>query len=344
MNEARKGRRRTTLQDVAARAQVSTATVSKVIHGHADIGGATRQRVEQALRDLDYRPVGRPDPPRTTTIVAAFDSFGPSYSPEVLSGLMDAATRLGVRVVADFCPAPGRSPSAKDWVQRHVSAGAGAAILVTAPISSQLTDAAAGHGLPLVAIDPKTDPGPGVSTIGSTNWAGAASAAAHLIELGHRRIAFAGLDLETDYLAERYSGFRSSLERAGVPLRPEYIGYGGTDFQHGQQIGARYAQMDEPPTGVVAATDSVALGVIESARRHGMVCPDDVSVVGFDDMLPARWSTPLLTTVRQPLAEMGALAVRAALDLLSGEQTGAQQLHLATTLIVRDSTRSLRAE
>lgn len=326
---------------MADRAGVSVATVSKVIHRHADVGAATRQRVEAALRDLDYTPVGRPEPPRVVTVVVAFDSFGTVYATEVLGGLMEQIVASGVRAVADLSPAPGRPPTAEDWVLRHAAAGVRGAVLVTAAIPSELIDAAERHGVALVAIDPKTEVGTAVTTIGATNWAGATSATNHLVELGHRRIAFAGMDLTTDFAAERFAGYRSSLERAGLVLDPQYVGYGGTGFEHGQQIGARFARLPAPPTAVVSVSDGVALGVIESARGFGLDCPDDISVVGFDDVQPARWSTPLLTTVRQPLSEMGALAARTLLELMEGTRPSSPHIHLATSLIVRDSTRAL---
>ena len=319
------------------------ATVSKVIHGHDDVGAATKQRVNRALRDLDYTPVGRPDSPRVPSIVAAFDHFGTVYETEVLAGIMRQAIASSARVVVDLSPGPERAPGFEDWVLRHAAAGVRGALLVTSRITSELVESAERHGVALVAVDPKTEAGTSVTTIGATNWAGTASATDHLLELGHTRIAFAGMDLATDYAAERFAGYRSSLERAGITVDSDHVGYGGTEFEDGQRIGTRFATLEKPPTAVVAVSDGVALGLIEAARAHGLSCPDDISVVGFDDVQPARWSTPLLTTVRQPLAEMGALAIRSVLDLIDGKQPSTPHIHLATSLIVRDSTRRVGA-
>lgn len=314
------------------------ATVSKVIHGHDDVGAATRQRVDRALRDLDYTPVGRPHSPRVPSIVAAFDNFGTVYETEVLAGIMRQAIASSARVVVDLSPRPERGAGVDDWVVRHAAAGVRGALLVTSHITADLVESAERNGVALVAVDPKTEAGTTVTTIGATNWAGTASATDHLLGLGHTLIAFAGMDLATDYSAERFAGYRSSLERAGITVNPDYIGYGSTEFEDGQRIGARFATLEEPPTAVVAVSDGVALGLIETARAHGLSCPEDISVVGFDDVQPARWSTPLLTTVRQPLAEMGALAIRSLLDLIDGTQPSAPHIHLATSLIIRDST------
>ena len=295
--------------------------------------------MERALRELDYTPVGRPLSPRAPSIVATFENFGTVYSAEVLAGIMRQSVTSEVRVVVDLAPAADRGTGVEDWMLRHAAAGARGALMVTSRITTELLDAADRNGVAIVAVDPKTDAGSAVTTIGATNWAGTASATDHLLGLGHTRIAFAGLDHATDFAAERFAGYRSSLERAGVALDPDYVGYGGTEFVDGQRIGALFAALRTPPSAVVAVSDGVALGVIEAARAHGLSCPDDISVTGFDDLQPARWSTPLLTTVRQPLAEMGALAVRSLLDLIDGAKPATPHIHLATNLIVRDSTR-----
>lgn len=292
------------------------------------------------MRDLGYAAPGR-DLPGVPTVVIGFDTFGHVYGAEVLRGLMAEAQVAGVRTVIDRSPAPDRDPSAREWVMRHVGAGAAGAVLVTAPITDELVTAAEEYGMALVAVDPKSESADGIITIGATNWAGASAATNHLVDLGHRRIAFAGLDPSAEYAAERFSGFRSVIERAGGTVNPEYIGYGSAEFEAGQRIGAKLCELDEPPTAVVAVCDAVALGVIEAARRHGLSTPDDISVVGFDNTQPAQWSTPMLTTVQQPLARMGVLGMRTLVDLMSGVQPASPHVQLATSLVVRDSTRRL---
>lgn len=326
------------LQDVAQEAGVSQATVSKVMNGRSDVSTATRARVLEATQKVGYEPIARSQVPHIPSIVIAFDSFAPVYSSEVLSGAVAQCDASGIRVHVDYSPSRDRQIEPSAWVARQLAAGAIGGLFITAEIGSQLTSAAADAHFHIVAVDPKQLDDSEVTTIGATNWTGAANATQHLIDLGHQRIAFGGLDLQSDYSSERFGGYRAVLDRAGLAVDPNYIGYGNSDFRDGQQIGERFARLSSPPTGIVAVSDSVALGMIGAARREGLNCPDDISIVGFDDIQPAKWSTPRLTTVRQPLAEIGAMAVRTLLDLAHGKVLNLPHLQLSTKLIVRDST------
>ncbi len=338
MNKPKVRKARTTLADVAHEAQVSVATVSKTLHGRSDVSASTRERVESALTLLSYTPSGSPQPRRMPQVVVAFDSFNTVYDSTVLSGIMDEALDRQVRIVLDRSPDDSRPPSPREWIRRHAVSGATGAILVTAPAGNDLTSEAASLGLPLVVVDPKNPIDDTVTSIGCTNFAGAVSATEHLVGLGHTRIGFAGLHLLVNFTAERFAGFRTSLEQHGLDLDPEYISYGGTDFDFGLRAGAQFAALETPPTAVVAICDVVALGVIEGARRGGLMAPEQLSVVGFDDLSPASWSAPPLTTVHQPLSEIGALALRTVLDLAHGDAPASHHLQLATTLVVRGST------
>lgn len=338
-----KPRRRTTLADVAAKAEVSVATVSKVLNSQPGISAKTRARVGSALRSLEYEPVRRPTeqrPSSTPSVAISFTTFGNNYGSMVLAGFMGEARTRGLHTTISHAPAPDPT-EALEWVQHRVGEGAAGAVLVTTAMTDELARAAEEHGLALVAIDARSEGSATVPTIGATNWAGAATAAEHLIDLGHRRIAFAGLDSSADYAVERFSGYRSTLEQAGLQVEPQYVGRGQADFESGQRIGLEFARLDTPPTAVVAMCDAVALGLIEEARRQGISTPEQLSVVGFDNVQPAHWSTPRLTTINQPLAEMGRLGVRTLLDLMEGHPPASHHIQLATHLVARNSTRPL---
>jgi LacI family transcriptional regulator len=167
------------------------------------------------------------------------------------------------------------------------------------------------------------------------------AATEHLLSLGHRRIA--AITGPAEYLCSRarVDGYRSALERAGLPFDPDLVRHG--DFQHegGFGHGSDLLSLADPPTAIFAGSDQQALGVYEAARQHGMVIPRDLSVVGFDDLPVARWVSPPLTTVRQPLAEMGRLAAGMLGDLIEGTPLRTQRVELATELIVRESTAPL---
>ena len=181
---------------------------------------------------------------------------------------------------------------------------------------------------------PDTD----VPAIGATNWAGGLAATEHLLSLGHRRIgAIAG---PGDYLCSRArtDGYRSALERAGIKFNPTLVRHG--DFQHeaGFVCGGELLGLPEPPTAIFAGSDQQAFGLYEAARQRGLRIPQDLSVVGFDDLPVSRWVPPPLTTVRQPLDEMGRAAAQMLGDLIEGRPLRSSRVELSTELIIREST------
>ena len=175
-----------------------------------------------------------------------------------------------------------------------------------------------------------------VPTIGATNWAGGLSATEHLVSLGHRRIALIAGPKDLLCSRARLDGYRAALEEAGLEYQHVVQG----DFTHRSGFEATAALLDraDPPTAVFAASDTMALGAYEACRLRGLRIPSDLSIAGFDDLPESRWASPPLTTVRQPLAEMGALAARTALRLARGEHIEVPRVELVTELVVRDST------
>jgi len=187
-------------------------------------------------------------------------------------------------------------------------------------------------------VDPANLPEPDLPSVGATNWAGGMAATDHLISLGHRRIG--AITGPADYLCSRarVDGYRSALERVGAEFDPALVRNG--DFQHegGFIRGSELLDMPEPPTAIFAGSDQQALGVYEAARQRGLRIPQDLSVVGFDDLPTMRWVSPPLTTVRQPLADMGRVAAEMLCDLVDGVPLRSQRVELATELVVREST------
>lgn len=181
-------------------------------------------------------------------------------------------------------------------------------------------------------------PDPEVPSVGASNWSGGLAATRHLQEQGHRRIAVIGGPQHLLCSRARIDGYRAALDAAGVPIDPELIGYG--DFHHigGYERARHLLAFPDPPTAVFAGSDEQAFGVVEAARVAGLDVPRDLSVVGFDDLPMSRWASPPLTTVRQPLAEMGRVATQMLASLMAGKPLDSTRVELATTLIVRAST------
>ena len=194
------------------------------------------------------------------------------------------------------------------------------------------------RSIPFVVVDTAGEQPPGVPTVGSANWAGGLAATRHLLGLGHRRIAVISGPGDVLCSRARIDGYRSALEEAGVALDPSFVRYG--DFYVGGGFGHGMSLLERPdrPTAIFAGSDFQALGVLRAARELGLRVPEDLSVVGFDDLPVAEWIGPRLTTIRQPLQEMASTATRMVLSLARGETPANLRIDLATELIVREST------
>jgi len=326
---------------VATDSGVSLPTVSKVLNGRADVAPDTRARVEAALRRHNYVP----QPTRRTgaasrTIDLVFDNFNSAYATEILNGVTEAGAELGISVVVGRYPTPVPGPLAPEdaWARRLIESDRQGLIVVTSELTSSQLTAFDRVGLALVVIDPVNLPRADVTSVGATNWSGGLAATRHLTELGHRRIAFIGGPEAASCSQARLHGYHAALTNAGIATAPNLIRHGGFDFASGLKMGTELLDGDDPPTAIFAASDPMAVGVLAAARARGLHVPHDLSVVGFDDSFLTEWSTPALTTVRQPLRDMGRVALRTLLRLVAGEPLDSHHVELATTLVVRDST------
>ena len=332
---------RTTLATVAASAGVSIATVSKVLNGRRDVAPATRARVQEMLRAHDYG--GRLKTiERHPTIELTFRGKIGCYSSEIVQGVAAEAADLGVAVtigVKSVDQRPTASLEAATWARNLAVNGRQAVIAVTDELGHHEIAALARMRLPLVVIDPMNVLSREIVSVGSTNFRGGQAAARHLVELGHRRIAYLGGRASAECSQARLGGFRSALDEAGVSLPEEYV-LSTEDFHYedGLQGAPRLLSLAQRPSAIFAASDELARGVIEAAHSVGLSVPDDLSIVGFDDTEIARIASPPLTTVRQPLQEMGAVALRTVLRLVAGEKIDSNHVELATELVVRAST------
>jgi DNA-binding LacI/PurR family transcriptional regulator len=324
--------RRSTLVDIAASAGVSVSTVSKVLNGGTDVAAGTRARIAGLLRQHGYQVASRLGFGVVDLLIADLHS---PWAEELLRGTLEAANEAGISVIASTVHSP---PEFADWLDRATARGTdGALCVLRLPGSRELRQLAAAR-IPLVMIDPATEPGDAIRSVGTTNWLGGMTATRHLIELGHRRIAMIGGPPDLWSSQARLDGYRAALRAAGIRPDEDLIRRGDFMVMDGRAQAAALLALPEPPTAVVAGNDSQAFGVLQALGERGLRAPDDLSVVGFDDVPVASWATPALTTIRQPLAAMAATAFRM---LRSDPATAAGEPHhieLATMLVVRDST------
>jgi DNA-binding LacI/PurR family transcriptional regulator len=191
------------------------------------------------------------------------------------------------------------------------------------------------RGIPLVVLDPTGEPLHETPSVGATNWSGGLAATRHLLDLGHRRIAMISGPPEWPCCRARLDGYRAAMDAAGAtPLVRVSTLY----VEGGLRDARELLRLPEPPTAIFAANDLQALGVYEAARQAGVRIPEELSVVGFDDLSFTQWSGPPMTTVHQPLVQMGAAAANLVLALAAGQQPEHTRIELATTLMIRSST------
>ena len=334
--------RRPTLEQVAAAARVSMSTASKVLNGRPGISPATRQRVAAAIEDLGYAPTTGPRavdaPPLGVAVV--FRTLADLYAMRVLEGVVASAREQGVEVVVDVLdvPAHGTEPLSPAWIRRQAAADRAGVVLVTTQPTPEQHALLRDRGVATVHIDPVDPMDDSTVSVGSTNFSGGVQATRHLLDLGHRRIAFAGGAESFLPSSERLQGYLSAV-RAGEGLVDEsLVRSRAHTFAAGLAMADELLDRPDRPTAVFAASDSIALGVLASAQRHGLRVPEDLSVVGFDDSPAAASAAPPLTTVRQPVVEMGRVALRTLLQLARGERVDSHHVQLSTTLVVREST------
>ncbi len=321
---------RSTLAGIAAEAGVSVSAVSKVLNGRTDVAAGTRSRIAALLRRDGYQVASRLGFGVVDLLIATLHT---PWAEELLRGTVQAADEAGTSVVVSTVDSPGGFTA---WLDRATARGTDGALLVLhLPDSSELQGLAAAR-IPLVVIDPPEEPGPGIRSVGTTNWQGCLTATRHLIELGHRRIAIIGGPEHLWSSRARLAGYRAALEAAGLPAAGELIRRDDFCTEGGRRQARELLAMAQPPTAIVAGNDPQAFGVLQALGERGLRAPGNLSVVGFDDVPVASWATPALTTVRQPLAAMAATAFR----MLHGRPGAGEPHHieLATTLVIREST------
>ncbi len=330
------GPAKVTITEIAREAGVSVPTVSRVVNGRSDVSPATRARVEDLLQRHGYQR--RPPAPgdRAALLDLVFNDLDSPWAVEIIRGVEEVAHEAGVGTVVSAIH--DRAGAARQWMTNLRARASDGVILVTSVLEPGLHDELRRLGVPLVVVDPAGSPVTEAPTVGATNWAGGMAATEHLLGLGHRRIGFIEGPPRLLCSRARLDGYRAALDVAGVPVDDTLIVPG--DFYHESGFTGCNQLLDlaEPPTAVFAASDQMALGAIEALRRRGLRVPEDMSVLGFDDLPEVRWSAPPLTTVRQPLAEMGKLAARFVLDLARSVAPASSRVELATELVVRAST------
>lgn len=325
---------RATIDDVAARSGVSTATVSRVLSGSVPARPETRERVLTAARELDYRPSGvaralKRRETRTLGLLVT-DITNPFY-PQVVRAVEAAAHERGYGIVL----ANGGDDAARELehldllIERRVDG----IVIISSRMTRRHAERLHRTAVPVVLVN-DTVSGSGLPTVTTAHRRGARMATEHLIELGHRQIGHIGAPADQAAAGQRRQGVRDAMRAAGLGEPLVAIGDGGV--AGGSQ--AAEALIGEGVTGIVAYNDLTAIGALRALRRAECAVPGQVSLIGFDDIEMAAWTEPPLTTIRQPKEALGRWAVNRLLDDVGVGRREPERASLMPTLVVRGST------
>lgn len=329
---------RVTIAQIADRAGVSPATVSKVLNGRDDVATETRAAVQELLDEAGYTRRGAKTArsrPRLMDLVVT--DLGSLWANEVLKGAEEEAQARGVGLVVTATHS--KEVPSSTWLNALVARNSAGVVLVASRLAADAAAELAALGIPLVLVDPVGGFDPAIPRVGAANWAGGLAATEHLIGLGHHRIGVITGPMELLCSQQRLDGYHTAMARAGLPVSPELIRHGNFYPGDGRTGAESLLSLRDPPTAIFAGSDQQATGVYTEARMRGLRLPEDLSVVGFDDVQLCQWLDPQLTTVRQPMADMARVATRTVLDHRGPwREADIPGVELSTELVVRAST------
>ncbi len=330
-----------TIRDVAKQAGVGLATVSRVINNSPLVSVATREKVNQVIAELDYRPnptARRLSLGKTLTIAVVTPFFTRPAFVERLRGIHTSLIDTDYDLVLYNVETTERRDTYMRSVPRRERADG--VLIVSLPPRNEDLDNLAACPVPIVMIDANHPSLTMLNRIVIDDVSGGRRATEHLIALGHRRIAYLSDTFETPFnftaSFDRFRGYRQALEQAGLPYRPDYQVAGEHSHAMARQLALDLLRLPDPPTAIFAASDTQALGVLEAAQVLGLRVPEQLSVVGYDDIEVAEYLG--LTTMRQQLFESGRRGVALLMDAIAGRYTEPVCEDLTVTLIERRTT------
>jgi LacI family transcriptional regulator len=330
----RKNRNLVTIQDVAKTAGVSVSTVSRVLNGKADVSSETQERVRSVIEDLGYTTnlAARSMRSSKNNLVGLImPDIAYPFAVEVMRGANQAIAEsefdLLLYTTGDVYKS-GRASHEKKYVSLLNNSITDGCIIV-APVTGEFSTEA-----PIVSIDPVMS-NPNYPSVHATNYKGAMEAMNYLLELGHRRIGFISGRAELESATRRLKGYREALENAGVPFDDKLIASGDYTTKTGAGCARELLSLDDPPSAIFASNDQTAMGVFQVAEELNLRIPEDLSVIGFDNIMESKYLK--LTTVDQFIYEMGYVATQMLIKLINGEELESQTYKMQTKLIIRDS-------
>ena len=329
-----------TIIDVAAEAGVSVGTASRVINNDVHVAPETRERVSGVMTRLGFVPNRQARilaGGKTNTIGILVPDLSTAYIGEIMRGI-DAELALSQLDLMLFTTH--RTATKEANYVANMGKGMVDGLLVVLPRNpADYTGSLTRRNFPFVLIDHQGNSEP-CPAVGATNRQGAYDATEYLIQLGHRRIGFITGSMDLGAATDRLDGYQSALRFHHIAEDSQLV-YEGTFFQPDGYAGTcALLDLENPPTAIFASNDAMAMGAMDAVRSRGLHIPEDISIIGFDDVPQAALVRPALTTVHQPLEQMGRVATQMLLDRLKNPEQEIKRIELPTELIVRESTSS----
>ncbi|MFN2196691.1 MAG: LacI family DNA-binding transcriptional regulator [Anaerolineales bacterium] len=327
-----------TIRDVAKRAGVGIATVSRVLNASPSVSEETREKVLQAIEELNFTPnpiARRLSTGRTLTIGVIVPYFTLPDFVKRLQGVQSALIESDYDLVLFNVETPAQRN--KYFQDLNKQTRVDGLLIMSLGVTEQDLQMFATANTPVVLIDSFH---PHAHRVIVDHIAGGRLATNYLLELGHKNIGFVSDNLENPFnftaTIERHQGYRSALEEAGLSYNPAYFQHGEHGREVARHLGENLLNLDDPPTAVFAATDTQAIGVLDAARKAGKMIPDSFSIIGYNDIRDAEYLN--LTTVRQPLFESGVKGVEMLLELIETPMDEPQEILLDLELVTRGTT------
>ena len=330
----RKTRQTVTIQDVAKTAGVSVSTVSRVLNGKVDVASETQDRIRSVIDDLGY----------TTNLAArSMRSFKKNmvglimpdiaypFAVEVMKGVNRAIAESEFDLLV-YTTGDVRKSGRASHEQKYVSLLSNSitdGVIIVAPVTGEFSTEA-----PIVSIDPLMSD-PNYPSVHATNYQGATDAMNYLLGLGHTRIGFISGRAELESSNRRLKGYRDAIEKAGLSIDEKLIAYGDYTTETGAKCAHELLSGDNPPSAIFASNDQAAMGVFQVAQEMGIRIPEDLSLIGFDNIMESKYMR--LTTVDQFISEMGFVATQILIKLINGEALDSQTYQMQTQLVIRNS-------
>jgi LacI family transcriptional regulator len=337
---------RVTIKELARASGVSVGTVSRALNGYTDVRPETRERIMRLARELDYTPAAaaRSLVTQRSHVIGVFMETGEGHPDlqhpffhEVLGGLKQRVGAGGFDLLLFASENPGGGYGPHSYLKRARHHNVDACALIGLEPDDPEVRRLARAEIPCVGIDMALE-GPSVEVVMSDNEGGAITAVRHLHELGHRRIATITGMIDSRPGADRLRGYRAAVQSLGLAYRDDYVAYGDFYAESGRELTERLLALPEPPTAIFAASDLMAIGAVRAAAEAGLRVPEDLSVVGFDDIQLAPHVNPPLTTMRQDKLGLGGAAGDALIARVAGDTDRPALRTLPVELVVRGST------